>query len=105
MRAIMAIVPNSRTREFGSAFRCSAEGCVAVSRKGVTHALCRQLVAAGHPDQPLEVCGPNGSLHFTIRSIHEWAKLTTIEDRRGIRQVPYQPEGLARLKGLRKDAR
>ena len=63
----------------------------AVSANGVSNALCRMLVKAGVPDQALEMRKPNGSLRFTVDSIHEWAKWTWKESPHGPTMQRWKP--------------
>jgi hypothetical protein len=83
LKAAVEIVPNSRTPKKGSAWRATCEWqgrrFEAVSRNGASHALCRELVAAGVPDKPLQVFDQDGKLRFVIRSIHEAAGRTYLE--------------------------
>lgn len=70
----------------------------ATSRHGATMALARQLVAAGCPDQPVEVRFPDGRLRFTAPSLHRLAELTISEpDSGALRVVPYQECRFLRL--------
>jgi hypothetical protein len=56
----------------------SAEG-ITLTHRTPTLALCRALIAAGHPDGPLTVtCG--GIPTMTVRSIAEAATRTVIEN-------------------------
>jgi hypothetical protein len=96
LRAISEIVPNSRSKKHGSAFRVSCDWrgqhFEAVSRSGASHALCRQLVEAGVPDGPMSVFGTDGKLHYTIRSIHEAAGHTYAESStHSLQRVRYNP--------------
>lgn len=56
-----------------------ADGYEARNRAPVL-ALCRMLVAAGHPDTPLVVRDMNGRPLMTVRSIAEAAGLTVLEN-------------------------
>jgi hypothetical protein len=50
------------------------------TRHGATHDLCRMLVAAGCPDQPMRVYRRTDSLHqYSFRSIHKAATMTVKE--------------------------
>ena len=57
---------------------CEIDGKVysAVSGVGSGRALCRELVAAGVPDDLMEVRGTDGKVQYAFASIHEAAKWT-----------------------------
>ena len=73
IKAVLRIVPNSRTPKRASRWSatCEWDGRTfeATSRSGATYSLCRALVAAGCPDLPMQVFGPDGRLQLTFPSI------------------------------------
>jgi hypothetical protein len=76
-------LPETRTRENSCAWLAEAtiNGCQfeAKSRRGAPHELARALVAAGIPDQPVQVenAGRRGAMHY--RSLHSMAGGTFTE--------------------------
>jgi hypothetical protein len=73
------------------------------SRHGAAYDLCRQLVAAGIPDQPMQVYrASNGAHQYTFRSVHR-AALWTIEesDSVPIRVIRYRPRPAGAWKARR----
>jgi hypothetical protein len=94
--ATLRMLPGTRTEQRGSEWEASCQwdgrAFQARARNGATYALCRELVRAGCPDQPLEVRKANGQLELTIRSIHVGAKLMVRESgKTSIRSAPYVP--------------
>jgi len=120
IKATMRVIPNSRTPKRGSRWSaiCEWNGRTfeATSRSGASFALCRELVAAGCPDQPMEVwasryTGPvdpsTGIVeivptHPTLRiaSIHKAAGRTIKEsDKVPVREATYEPHPGASVTG------
>lgn len=96
LTAIITLVPDSRTPERGSLWRASCEWAgrtiTAESRSAASHALCRELVAAGCPDLPLVISGSEGKERMRVQSIHRAARYTIREtDSQRIRMALYQP--------------
>lgn len=83
INATMRIILDTQTPEKGSLWAASCEWnghtFEAPSRSGASHALCRLLVAAGCPDQALQVFDENGRHQFTHRAIHAAAQLMLSE--------------------------
>lgn len=79
----MTEVPGSATPNNSSKFRAVVEvdgiEFAAISRRGASCALARKLVAAGVPDQPMQVHDANGRLLFQWPSLHQAAGLTYAE--------------------------
>jgi hypothetical protein len=75
---LLAIPGIKAVIEKASRISCEWQGqrFEARSAHGASNALCRQLVAAGCPDQALHVFHSAGAYRFTQRSIHEAAKWT-----------------------------
>lgn len=69
-----------RNGRFDERFRLTVRDrdVTVVGRKVVFEA-CRELVAAGVPDQPMEVLGPDGVVAMTVPSIHRGAKVTAAD--------------------------
>lgn len=59
----------------------------ASSRNGASMKLARLLVAAGCPDQPVEVRWPDGAPRFSARSLHRLAELTITEPDAGALRI------------------
>ena len=94
--AVMTLVPGTRAAERGSLWSASCDWngrtFEARSRSGAAYALCRLLVAAGIPDQPLQVFNAKGQIELTITSIHIAAGRRIVEgSRTPIANVPYAP--------------
>jgi hypothetical protein len=94
--ASLRMIPKSHTPQKGSKWSASCEWNGRTfeiqDRNSPVYALCRELVMAGCPDQPLQVRKPDGQLELTIRSIHAGAKLTVRESgKTSIRSAPYVP--------------
>jgi hypothetical protein len=81
--ATMTPAPNSTSAERGTAWiaTCHWDGRLfqAQSRTGASFTLCRDLLAAGCPDQPMDVRW-EGKVALHIRSIHKAATRTIIEN-------------------------
>lgn len=111
LASVLRFVPKSRGREKGGKWVASCEWngrtIEAVSRNGAVYALCRELVAAGCPDQPMRVYGPEGRLSLygpegrlslTIRSIYVAAGRTIKEgSTTTIREAAYSAHPLATM--------
>ena len=102
IRASSTMVPDSRTPEKGSKWRAEAtvngQTFVGVSRNGATCELARILVAAGLPDDEMELYTA-GKLALTIRSFHRHAQRTyregPNEPLHSVRWYPY-PDAISR---------
>lgn len=95
INAVLRVASNSRMPEKGDAWAASCEWqeqwFEAVPRNGAANALCRVLVAAGVPDQPMRMVGTDGKPRFTVRSIHEAARWTYKESAsEPLRRVLYK---------------
>jgi hypothetical protein len=102
--ATLTAVPESHTPERSSTWRCSCEWngrtFEPTSRRGASYSLCRELVAAGCPDQAMRVIDHAGKLQFVLRSVHAAAGRTVTEGvSTRIREVPYQAHMRAGMHG------
>ena len=120
IKATMRVIPNSRTSKRGGRWSATCEWngrtFEATSWTGASFALCRELVAAGCPDQPMEVWAsrytgpvdPNTGIgvelvpaHPSLRiaSVHKAAGHTIREDaQHPIHQEAYRPHPGAGLR-------
>ena len=94
--AVMTLVPGTRAAERGSLWSASCDWSgqtfEARCRSGAAYKLCRLLVAAGIPDQPLQVFNAKGQIDLTFTSIHMAAGRRIVEgNRTPIANVPYAP--------------
>jgi hypothetical protein len=105
VEVVLRLVPKSRTPAKGSkwvAF-CEWDGrrFEARSRNGAVYALCRELVAAGCPDQSMRVVNAEGRVQLTIRSIRAGAGRTIKEGpATKITNVPFAEYPAARASGF-----
>ena len=87
-------VLNSRTTR-GSAWLATAtiDGVTysAKSRSSAVAALCRELVAGGVPDGPIQITFDGVAGRMTVRSIHKFAGTTTTEGDAPIHRVKWHP--------------
>jgi hypothetical protein len=92
--AICAMVPDSRSGR-GSAWHAVAvvDGVTyeAASRSSAVAALCRELVAGGVPDGPIQITFDGVAGEMTVRSIHKFAGTTLSEGDASIRRVKWSP--------------
>lgn len=83
IKAVIELVPNSRTSKHGALWAASCDDIEktfrVVSRTGASHKLARALVAAGYPDQPMEIFWQN-RLGLRVKSLHWWARRTLDEN-------------------------
>jgi hypothetical protein len=92
--AACAMVPDSCSGRGSAWHAVAAVGGVtyeAKSRSSVLAALCRELVAAGIPDGPMQITFDAVAGHMTIRSIHKFAGTTLSEGDAPIRRVKWNP--------------
>lgn len=69
----------------------SAEG-IALTHRTPTLALCRALIAAGHPDGPMTVTDSLGAAVLTVASIAAAADVTVMENAKfGPRFAKFSP--------------
>lgn len=93
IHATLTLLDNSQSQDRPPLYSCAAQygpdRWVASSRHGASYELCRVLVKAGCPDQPMTVSW-NG-LTFILPSIHYGATRTLSEGNHSLREIPWKP--------------